>query len=68
MIIKSYIAEQDTKLFANKFLLIYGENIGLIEDLKKKIKSIYRDSEINIFSQGNIIQNKEMFYNQIFNN
>ena len=67
MIIKSYIAEQDTKLFANKFLLIYGENIGLIEDLKKKIKSIYRDSEINIFSQGSIIQNKEMFYNQIFN-
>ena len=68
MIIKSYIAEQDIKVFTNKLILIYGENVGLIEDFKKKIKSIYKGSEINIFSQGNIIQNEEMFYNQIFNN
>ena len=67
MIIKSYIAEQNIKVFTNKFMLIYGENSGLIEDLKKKIKSIYSNSEINIFDQGNIIQNEEMFYNQIFN-
>lgn len=67
MIIKSYIAEQDIKVFTNKLILIYGENVGLIEDLKKKIKSIYSDSEISIFSQGNIIQNEEMFYNKIFN-
>ena len=67
MIIKSYIAEQDITVFTNKLILIYGENVGLIEDLKKKIKSIYSDSEINIFSQGNIIQNEEMFYNKIFN-
>ena len=37
MIIKSYIAEQDKKIFTNKLLLIYGENIGLIEDFKKKL-------------------------------
>ena len=67
MIIKSYIAEQDKKIFTNKFLLIYGENIGLIEDFKKKIKSIYSDSEVNNFNQANIIQNEEMFYSQIFN-
>lgn len=67
MIIKSYIAEQDITVFTNKLILIYGENVGLIEDLKKKIKSIYSNSEINIFSQGNIIQNEEMFYNKIFN-
>ena len=67
MIIKSYIAEQDKKIFTNKLLLIYGENIGLIEDFKKKIKSIYSDSEVNNFNQANIIQNEEMFYSQIFN-
>ena len=67
MIIKSYIAEQDKKIFTNKLLLIYGENIGLIEDFKKKIKSIFSNSELNILSQANIIQNEEMFYNQVFN-
>ena len=67
MIIKSYIAEQDKKIFTNKLLLIYGENAGLIEDFKKKIRSIYSNSEVNILSQENIIQNEEMFYSQIFN-
>ena len=67
MIIKNYIAEQNIKVFTNKFILIYGENVGLVEDFKKKIKSIYSNSEINIYDQGNIIQNEEMFYNQIFN-
>ena len=56
-----------TETLTNKLLLIYGENIGLIEDFKKKIKSIYSDSEVNNFNQANIIQNEEMFYSQIFN-
>ena len=38
MIIKSFIAETDPKIFDNKILLFYGPNLGLKIEFKKKIK------------------------------
>ena len=67
MIIKSFLAEQDAKVFNTKFLLIYGENIGLIEDIKKKIKFLNSKSELNISSQEDVVNNVELFYSKIFN-
>ena len=61
MIIKSYIAEQDKKIFTNKLLLIYGENIGLIEDFKKKLSQFIQTSEVNNFNQANIIKTRKCF-------
>ena len=38
MIIKSYLAENNKALFDSKLLLFYGENLGLLQDFKKKNK------------------------------
>ena len=41
MILKSYLVEDNIDAIQNKLVLIYGENIRLINDLKVKIiKSI----------------------------
>ena len=37
MIHKSYLLEQNIKLLDNNIVLFYGENLGLINDSKKKI-------------------------------
>ena len=47
MILKSFEIENNIKNIINfKFILIYGENIGLIEDLKKRIVSTNKGAEI----------------------
>ena len=38
MIYKSYVLEQNINSLDEKLALFYGENIGLKEDLKKKLK------------------------------
>ena len=68
MIIKNYIAEQNIKVFTNKFILIYGENVGMVEDFKKKIKSIYSNSEINIFDPIVKVKDLKKFSANSFNN
>ena len=35
MIYKSYLIEKNINLLKNKFTLMYGENIGLINEFKK---------------------------------
>ena len=37
MIYKSYLIEENIKILKNNCVLFYGENLGLIEDLKRKI-------------------------------
>ena len=37
MIYKSYLVEQNIGILKNKLTLIYGENLGLQNDLKKKL-------------------------------
>mgnify|MGYP000864048324 FL=1 len=37
MIYKSYLVEQNVEILKNNLVLIYGENLGLINDLKIKI-------------------------------
>ncbi len=37
MIYKSYIVEDNINILKNNFTLFYGENLGLIDDLKKKL-------------------------------
>ena len=53
MILKSFEIENNIKsILKSNFILIYGENIGLIEDLKKKIISINDSAEvINLYQE-----------------
>ena len=67
MIYKSYLVEGNINLINQSFVLLYGENFGLKNDLKKKIKETNQKSEIFNLSQDDVIKNTEKFYNDIFN-
>ena len=68
MIIKSFEIENNIKNISRyKYVLIYGENIGLKEALKNKIKDFYDKAEkINIY-QEDIIKNKKIILNEVKN-
>ena len=68
MIFKSYIIEENFALISKNFNLFYGENIGLFDSFKNKIKLHYNEkSEIINFSQDEIISNKNAFQNEVAN-
>ncbi len=50
-----------------KIFLLYGENLGLKNIIKDKIRKNNVDAEIINFSQDDLIKNKEMFFRK-FNN
>ena len=68
MIVKSFEIENNIKNISKyKYVLIYGENIGLKEALKNKIKDFYDKAEkINIY-QEDITKNKNIILNEVKN-
>ena len=67
MIQKSYIVEENIKTLKNKIVLIYGENIGLINDLKEKLKIEIAQNKIIKLLQDDIIKNPNLLINEIKN-
>ena len=67
MIYKSYLVEQNINLLKENFILFYGENLGLKNDLKENIKLKNRDAEIIAFTQESVLSNEENFFSEIFN-
>ena len=67
MIYKSYLIEENINLINKNLFLFYGENLGLKEELKKKIKFENKNAEIINFIQDDIFKNEETFFNEIFN-
>ena len=67
MIYKSYLVEKDFKLLKSNLILFYGENIGLIQEFKKKIIKIHEQDEIIKFTQEEILNNSEHILNEINN-
>ena len=70
MIIKSYEIKKNTKNFLGcNFYLLYGENIGLKNDIKDFIKTTInqKDDKLESISlyENDIINNEENFYNTI---
>ena len=65
MIYKSYIVEQNISGLDKNIFLFYGENLGLKNDFKKKIKKI--DKNLISYSQEEILKDKEKFYRDVFN-
>ena len=61
MIYKSYQLEKDISILKNNIDLFYGENIGLKNDIKKKLINKYKESEIIKYNQEEIIKDKEKF-------
>ncbi len=69
MILKSYIVEKNISVLSNYFItMIYGENIGLKDEIKKKLKEKYQNSEQVMLNQDEIIKNVDVLNNHILNN
>ena len=68
MILKSYIIEKNTEVLDKyKSILMYGENEGIKDDIKIKIKERKKNAEIiNIFEEE-IIRDKDILFNHINN-
>ena len=67
MIYKSYLIEQNISLLDKNLFLFYGENRGLKNELKEKIKFQNKKAEIINLSQDDIINNIDNFFNEILN-
>ena len=58
MILKSYIVEKNISSLNNySSLLVYGENVGLKDDIKEIVKKENKDAEVINFFQDEIIKN-----------
>ena len=56
MLIKSYTIEQNINLLKNNICLFFGDNYGLKDDIKRKIRNLNSKSEITILNQEEIIK------------
>ncbi len=67
MILKSFLVEKNLSIIDEYFVtLFYGENIGLKDEIKKRIKEKYKDYEQINFNQDEVIKN-EGLEEQIYN-
>ena len=68
MILKSYIVEKNFDVLGNyQAVLLYGENDGIQDDIKLKLKDENKDSEIMNFFESEIVKNKNILYDNILN-
>ena len=68
MILKSFIVEKNIALLEQYFAtLVYGENIGMKDDIKNDIKEYFKEYEPINFDQDEIIKNGRILNEQIDN-
>ena len=67
MISKSYLLENNIDQIDKNLILFYGENLGLKNDFKKKIKSNNKKIKIINFTQDEILKNENFFFSEILN-
>ncbi len=68
MILKSFEIENNiNNLVQFKFILIYGENIGLKENLKKNIVSVEKNADVVNIYQEDLAKNKDVISKEIKN-
>ncbi len=67
MIYKSYLVEQNINIFKNNLILIFGENLGLVNEFQEKIREINKTKKIIKFSQDDILKNQTILFNEVNN-
>ncbi len=68
MILKSFLVEKNITLLEKYFAtLVYGENIGMKDDIKNDIKKYFKGYEPINFDQNEIIKNEKILNEQINN-
>ena len=66
MLFKSYIVEKSIDIVNQNLILFYGENIGLKNYFKYKLKK-NDDYESLSFNQDEVIKNKNLIINEVSN-
>jgi len=64
---KSYLVENDINSIKQNIVLFYGENLGLKNDFKNKIKFNNDGADIIKYFQDEILKDDSPFLNEIFN-
>ena len=64
---KSYIIENDIDSIKSKIVLFYGENLGLKDSFKKKIKLNNHKTIVKHYTQEEVLKNKDKFFEEFFN-
>ncbi len=64
---KSYLVEKNINLLKSKIILFYGENLGLVNELKNKVKQNSKNASIIKFDQDEIIKDDKLFFSEALN-
>ena len=64
---KSYLVEQNINILKNNILLFYGENLGLKNDFKKKLKLNNTNAAVVRFTQEEVLKNQNYFIENLLN-
>ncbi len=67
MIHKSYLLEENISSINGNIFLFYGENLGLKNDLRNKIRDLNRGALIKNFDQEEIIADENKFFSELLN-
>ena len=67
MISQSYLLENNINQIDKNLILFYGENLGLKNDFKSKIKLNNKKIKIINFTQEEILKNEYFFFSEILN-
>ena len=67
MIFKSYLLEQNISKIQNNLVLFYGENLGMKDDFKRKIKKLNQKTYVKNLVQDEVLGSIEKFYNDVYN-
>ena len=64
---KSYLVEQNINILKNNILLFYGENLGLKNDLKKKLMLNNSNAVVVRLTQEELLRNQNYFIENLLN-
>ena len=67
MIYKSYLVEKNFEVLKNKVVLFYGENYGILDSFKSKIKNKNIEVDIIKLNQDDVIKDINAFFDEMFN-
>lgn len=67
MIKKSYLIEENIQSLKENLALFYGENVGLINEFRDKIKNNYANKKIIKLNQEELLKDKNLLINEIRN-
>ena len=67
MIHKSYLIEENIDQLKNNIVLFYGENLGLKNDFRDKIKLKFKNTKILRYTQEEVLKSSDIIINEIRN-